>query len=155
MRPLRVIKRIRKTFNFNRNKQTAESATRSRTMRAIKSRDTQPEIAVQQLLRALGFRYRKHRKELPGSPDVVFSSLKKVIFVNGCFWHGHKCARGNRIPKTNRRYWVRKIARNVERDRKNVIDLRKLGWKALVVWECQIRRTPALTSKLKRFLNSK
>ena len=91
------------------------SELRSRTMRAVKGRDTKPEMAVRRLLHRMGYRYRLHRKELPGRPDIVFGSRRKVIFVHGCFWHGHSCKRGNRLPKTNAEYWQTKIARNVER----------------------------------------
>ena len=85
-------------------------------MRAVKSHDTKPELLVRRAIHCMGYRYRLHRKDLPGKPDVVFPSRKKIIFVHGCFWHGHDCARGARMPKSNRSYWVSKISRNRERD---------------------------------------
>jgi len=114
---------------------------RSLTMRAVKSKDTTPEIAVRQLLHSLGYRYRLHRRDLPGSPDIVFGSRRKVIFVHGCFWHGHNCRRGSRKPKTNSNYWENKISGNVARDESTLIALRKSGWNVLIVWECEIRET--------------
>src|SRR5688572_15451443 len=96
-------------------KQTTNKAKRSEIMRAVRSKNTAPEMAVRKLIYSMGFRYRIHGKQ-PGSPDIVFGSKRKVIFVNGCFWHGHRCKRGKRLPKTNRAYWAAKIARNVRRD---------------------------------------
>jgi len=124
---------------------------RSRTMRAVKAKDTKPEWIVRRLLHAAGFRYRLHAKDLPGKPDIVFPSRRKVIFVHGCFWHGHDCARGARMPKTNADYWSAKIARNVERDARHLEALRVDGWRTLVVWECEIRK-PTLLARLKRFV---
>jgi DNA mismatch endonuclease (patch repair protein) len=114
-------------------------------MRQIHSTDTGPELAVRRLLHGLGYRYRLHRKELPGHPDLVFVSRRKVIFVHGCFWHAHTCKAGH-PPKSNQVYWSAKLARNVERDARNQFALRSLGWECLVIWECQIR-TPALDLK--------
>ena len=111
---------------------------RSATMRAVKSRDTKPEIEVRSLLHRNGYRFRLHRKDLPGKPDIVFPSRHKVVFVHGCFWHGHSCRRGKRIPKNNREYWVDKVRGNVERDALNLKQLTEQGWQAFVVWECQI-----------------
>jgi len=128
---------------------------RSRIMRAIKSRDTGPEILVRKLVHRLGFRFRLHRKDLPGRPDLVFVKSRKVIFVNGCFWHGHACARGARVPKTNRAYWQKKIAGNVARDVESIRRLRKLAWATLTIWECETKQTSALTRKLNNFLKKK
>lgn len=108
-------------------------------MRAVKSKDTAPELIVRKLAYGLGHRYRLHRKELPGKPDLVFVGKRKVVFVNGCFWHGHDCKRGARPPKSNFTYWKAKIARNVERDRSNLAALRSCGWEVLTVWECQTK----------------
>lgn len=128
------------------------SALRSRTMRAVRSRDTAPEIAVRRQLRELGMTgYRLHRKDIPGKPDIAFVGRKKAIFVHGCFWHGHSCRRGARVPKKNRAYWEKKIARNVERDTEHQASLNKLGWEFLVVWECEIRDVDMLTNRLKQF----
>src|SRR5579863_8900860 len=104
-------------------------ALRSRTMRAVKSKDTKPEWTVRKLLHSSGYRYRLHSKKLPGKPDLVFTSQRKVIFVHGCFWHGHHCARGDRAPKTNAIYWAEKVRRNKDRDRRHVATLRRHGWK--------------------------
>src|SRR4051812_31186267 len=107
-------------------KETAEQ--RSRIMRAVKASDTAPEMTVRRMAHRLGYRFRLHRKDLPGKPDLVFPRLRKVIFVNGCFWHGHNCARGARAPKSNAEYWRSKIARNSARDTVNLIALKKAGW---------------------------
>ncbi|MCD9098215.1 very short patch repair endonuclease [Luteimonas fraxinea] len=125
---------------------------RSRTMRAVRSKDTQPELIVRRLAHALGFRFRLHRKDLPGSPDLVFPARKKVIFVNGCFWHGHDCARGNRQPKTNADYWFAKIARNKVRDARALEQLRNTGWNTLVLWECELKDLGSLKRILENFL---
>jgi DNA mismatch endonuclease, patch repair protein len=125
---------------------------RRRTMQAVKSQDTAPEMAVRRLVFAHGFRYRLHAKELPGKPDLVFPRLTKVIFVHGCFWHGHGCARGARIPVHNREYWVNKIARNATRDRSARAALKSLGWTCLVIWECELKKPERLKRKLFAFL---
>lgn len=121
-------------------------------MRAVKGADTTPELVVRSLAHDMGFRFRLHRKDLPGKPDLTFPRLRKVIFVHGCFWHGHDCARGARIPVQNRDYWTRKVARNVERDRNAQSALQRLGWKSLVVWECEIKDQDRLRRALRRFL---
>jgi len=125
---------------------------RSWIMRQVKSEDTSPERLVRSLLHRLGYRFRLHRRDLPGSPDIVFPGRKKAIFVHGCFWHGHSCPRGARIPKTNTDYWLKKIAKNKERDRRRLEELRDLGWDVLVVWECETKNIDALRSRLERFL---
>lgn len=127
--------------------------TRRRIMQAVKSKDTAPEMLVRRLLHSRGYRYRLHRKDLPGCPDLVFVSRCKLIFVHGCFWHGHNCERGARIPKSNVEYWSAKIERNRARDRSAVIALSDAGWSVLVIWECNLRRTDTLIQKLLRFLN--
>ena len=128
--------------------------TRSRIMRAVRSRDTTPELVVRKLLYSLGYRYRLHSGLLPGKPDLVFASRRKVLFVHGCFWHGHDCPRGRRVPQTNREYWESKIRRNVARDELRLAQLQALGWKSLIVWECQLRDTVALKARLKRYLRT-
>ena len=125
---------------------------RSRVMRAVKGKDTKPELIVRRLTHALGYRYRLHRKDLPGSPDLVFAGRQKVIFVHGCFWHGHDCARGSRQPKTNAEYWRAKIARNAARDAANLKALEAHGWRALVLWECDLKDRDALAVRLRDFL---
>lgn len=122
-------------------------------MRAVRSRDTKPEMAVRRLLHRLGYRYRLHRKDLPGTPDIVFGSRRKVIFVHGCFWHGHSCPRGARLPATNVDYWRNKIDRNVKRHAKQTEQLRAAGWATLVIWECQTASQQALMERLRAFLS--
>ena len=121
-------------------------------MRAVKGRDTAPEMQVRRLVFGLGYRYRLHRKDLPGKPDLVFIGRRKVVFVHGCFWHGHDCRRGCRTPKTNVNYWRNKLARNRERDAANVAALETKDWRVLVIWECDLRRNVQITSRLRRFL---
>ena len=133
----------------------AVSEQRSRTMRAVRSRNTKPEMTVRRMLHRLGYRYRLHRRNLPGTPDIVFGPRRKVIFVHGCFWHGHSCPRGSRPPSTNTDYWHRKIARNVERHEEQTELLRAAGWAALVVWECQTTPEEALAERLRAFLDDK
>jgi DNA mismatch endonuclease (patch repair protein) len=121
-------------------------------MRAVHSTDTSPEMKVRRLLHASGYRYRLHRNDLPGKPDIVLPSRKKVIFVHGCFWHGHTCKRGARTPKTNQEYWVKKIQRNTERDKEHLERLQALGWNTLVIWECEIKDTLMLEKRMEAFL---
>ncbi len=127
---------------------------RSRTMRAVRSKNTTPEMVVRKLLHAAGYRFRLHRKDLPGSPDLVFPSRRKIIFVHGCFWHGHDCKRGARQPKTNADYWIAKIARNQARDRHALAALDAMGWSSTIVWECQtsMKTQAELMDSLVRFL---
>lgn len=122
-------------------------------MRAVKSRDTVPELTVRRLLHGMGYRYRLHRKDLPGKPDVVFGPRRKVIFVHGCFWHGHSCKRGSRMPKTNAEYWRTKIARNVERHSTQVKELAAKGWSSLTLWECELADTETAAERLGAFLD--
>lgn len=129
------------------------SQQRSQTMRAIKDRDTKPELTVRRLLHRMGYRYRLHRKDLPGKPDIVFGSRRKVVFVHGCFWHGHSCKRGSRLPKTNAQYWKGKIARNVTRHSAQIDGLTADGWSSLTLWECELAEEDALTRRLSAFLN--
>lgn len=117
-------------------------------MRAVKARDTGPEMVVRRMAHALGFRFRLHRKDLPGSPDLVFAARKTAVFVHGCFWHGHDCARGARVPKTNSDYWRAKIARNVARDARVRGELEALGWRVETIWECEIKDRAALQRRL-------
>jgi len=125
---------------------------RSRIMRAVKGRDTAPEMMVRRLAHRMGYRFRVCRRDLPGCPDIVFPRLRKVIFVHGCFWHGHHCARGARVPKGNRAYWVKKVAGNRARDQKNLERLAAVGWKALVVWECATRDEGDVRQRVGKFL---
>ncbi len=125
---------------------------RSDIMRAVQAKNTKPEIIVRKIIYSLGYRYRLHDKKLPGNPDIVFRSKKKVIFVNGCFWHGHDCKRGNRTPKTNQDYWVLKIGGNKVRDSLNIQQLIALGWSVLVLWECGIKNITDIRKELLIFL---
>ena len=130
---------------------------RSRNMSRIRSKDTSPEMAVRRIVHGLGFRYRLHRKDLPGKPDLTLPRLKKVIFVHGCFWHQHddpKC-KIVRKPKSRKDYWYPKLRRNVERDREHQKRLKKLGWQFILIWECEVENTSKLTRKLSEFLNRK
>ncbi|MGO4571034.1 very short patch repair endonuclease [Microvirga sp. 2TAF3] len=117
---------------------------RRRNMQANKGKDTKPEVAVRRMLHALGYRFRLHRKDLPGRPDIVLSSRRKVIEVRGCFWHGHGCHPLGLMPKTRREYWEPKITGNKTRDARNVAALREQGWDVLELWECRIRAEPDL-----------
>jgi len=129
---------------------------RAAVMRAVKSKGTAPERAVRAAACACGYqrRYRLNGAHLPGKPDLVFSSLRKIVFVHGCFWHGHDCRRGARAPKDNAAYWREKIARNRERDRAAVSALTGAGWSTLVVWECETRAAAALEARLAAFLTA-
>ena len=121
---------------------------RSAVMRAVKSRDTAPERAVRAILRTFAPGYRLHRADLPGKPDIVYGRRKLAIFVHGCFWHGHDCPRGARMPKTNADYWRAKIARNRARDDKSLAALAATGWRTLVVYECELKDSAALAARL-------
>ena len=130
------------------------SSTRSRIMRAVQSKNTTPEITLRKWLHAAGYRFRLHRKDLPGKPDIVFPSRHKVLFVHGCFWHGHNCSRGSRKPKTNVEYWTKKINRNRERDKAAVNDLRVLGWDVEIVWECEMKDKDRIMERIRDWLDS-
>jgi DNA mismatch endonuclease (patch repair protein) len=121
-------------------------------MRAVRGKDTAPEMRVRRVAHALGRRFRLHRRDLPGSPDLVFARDRKAIFVHGCFWHGHDCPRGARAPKANAAYWSAKIARNKARDAAALTALAVRGWRTLVLWECETRPEAALRSRLASFL---
>lgn len=121
-------------------------------MRAVPGRDTSAEMKVRRLLREIAPGYRLHRKDIPGNPDIAWIGARRAIFVNGCFWHGHECRRGARMPKTNTEYWRAKIGRNVTRDAMNLQKLAALGWRALVVWECELADEPALAARLRAFV---
>lgn len=125
---------------------------RSENMRRIRSKNTQPELRVRAVLRELGFTgYRLHRRELPGKPDIVFIRRKRAIFVHGCFWHGHDCLEGRRIPKSNADYWVGKISRNKARDIEHIKSLQCAGWKVIAVWDCELKDDSALRDRLVQF----
>ena len=124
---------------------------RRRNMSAIKAKDTTPELLVRHALHAMGYRYRLHRKDLPGKPDIVLPKHKIVIFVNGCFWHRHLGCKYASTPASNADFWMAKFEANIARDKKNYTQLEKLGWKVVVIWECEIRQgqiSELISSKL-------
>lgn len=125
---------------------------RSSVMRRVKGRNTTPELTVRRALTRLGARFRLHRKDLPGAPDIVLPGRRLAIFVHGCFWHGHDCARGARQPKANADYWRAKIGRNRERDVVNQAKLADAGWRAEVIWECTLRDPAGLDQRLRTLL---
>jgi DNA mismatch endonuclease, patch repair protein len=133
---------------------TLTVAERSERMRRVRSANTSPELIVRRIAHGLGFRYRLHRKDIPGSPDLALIARRKAIFVHGCFWHRHgeRC-RLTRMPKSRKAFWKAKFAANVARDRRNQRRLKALGWKYLVVWECQLSDRERLENKLLRFLD--
>jgi DNA mismatch endonuclease (patch repair protein) len=126
---------------------------RSANMRAVKRSDTAPEMAVRRLLFRAGYRYRLHDGRLPGRPDIVFKGRRKVIFVHGCFWHGHHCSRG-RLPKSRVEYWRDRVDRNRSRDGRVLVELQATGWKPFVVWQCETRDEEPLLRRLVEFLRS-
>ena len=132
---------------------TGVSAARRRTIQAVKGKDTSIELRVRRVVHELGFRYRLHRADLPGRPDLAFGPRRKAIFVHGCFWHGHACARGARVPAANREYWTTKIARNRARDCRALKELRQMGWRALVLWECRLRNEAVIARRVSAFLS--
>lgn len=125
---------------------------RSRNMASVRGKDTKPEMTVRTILHRLGYRFRLHRPDLPGTPDLVFPSRRKVIFVHGCFWHVHDCHKGAVAPLTNAAFWNAKRQKTVERDRKAVILLAAEGWTAYIVWECELRHLDELQDRLVEFL---
>jgi DNA mismatch endonuclease, patch repair protein len=121
---------------------------RSDIMARVKATDSTPELTVRRLLHNLGYRYRLHRNNLPGKPDIVLPKHKSVIFVHGCFWHHHKGCKKSKLPESNADFWRKKILDNVARDKRTILELKKTGWKVLVLWECQVR-----SSKLQERIN--
>lgn len=124
-------------------------------MARVKSRDTAPERAVRRILTGLGYRYRLHRADLPGTPDIAFIGRRKAIFVHGCFWHGHDCPRGGRAPKANAEYWRNKIARNRDRDAAVRRRLAETGWDSRIVWECELRNETVVARELTDWLENR
>lgn len=123
-------------------------------MSRVRGRDTKPELEIRSLVHKMGFRFRLGNRDLPGNPDVKLPRLKKVIFVHGCFWHGHKrCARA-KLPGTNVKFWKEKISKNKLRDTKNLRRLRALGWQSLVIWQCELKRMERIQVKLGKFLKA-
>lgn len=125
---------------------------RSLVMSRVRGRNTGPERLVARLTAKLGYQYRQYVKDLPGTPDLVFPGRKRVVFVHGCFWHGHNCKAGRNKPKSNLAYWRPKLARNKQRDQENQKLLKRLDWKVLITWTCELNNEKKLTRKLKKFL---
>ena len=122
--------------------------TRSFNMSRIKARDTKPELVVRSICHSLGLRFRLHRKDLPGKPDLVFPRHNTVILVHGCYWHSHNCKYGKVTPKTNADFWKNKRNTTIERDKSNVAALKTLKWRVLIYWECEIKDTKKLTNTI-------
>lgn len=129
-----------------------DKQARSRMMGQIRGKDTKPEMAVRRVAHRLGFRFRLHRGDLPGSPDLVFPGRKKVVFVHGCYWHRHPGCRMAYEPKSNVEFWTKKFAANVARDEKALADLKSQGWDTLVVWECEVTDPELVASRLSAYL---
>jgi DNA mismatch endonuclease (patch repair protein) len=128
---------------------------RSGNMRQIRAENTAPEILLRRLLHGAGYRFRLHRKELPGKPDMTFPGRRAVIFVHGCFWHQHRACQDGHIPGSRTDYWVPKLRRNVKRDMRVRRELRNLGWRVLVVWECELKSPEKVLRKAEKFLQIK
>jgi DNA mismatch endonuclease (patch repair protein) len=130
---------------------TFTPAERSAVMKRVRGKHTQPELAVRSMVHRMGFRFALHRRDLPGYPDLVFPARGRVIFVHGCFWHGHTCRAGRNRPRSNTSYWTAKLDRNQARDVVNRRRLRNLGWQVLVVWECELKNPERLRARIARF----
>lgn len=130
---------------------TMSKAQRRACMSHVRTRGTKPELLVRKAVRAMGFRPVANMEKLPGTPDVALPKWERVIFVNGCFWHGHHCAKGS-LPKTNTNFWAAKISQNKKRDRANIRVLKRMGWKVLTLWECEIANPKSLRRRLLKFL---
>jgi DNA mismatch endonuclease (patch repair protein) len=126
---------------------------RSENMRRIKSKDTSPERKIRSLLHSWGYRYRLHRRDLPGCPDIVFFKQSKAVFVHGCFWHMHSRCTAGRFPRSRLEYWKPKLLRNKRRDAGNLSKLRRMGWSVFVIWECELEKPAALTKRLRAFMD--
>ena len=121
-------------------------------MQAVRSKDTAPEMMVRHLLHWLGYRFRLHRKDLPGRPDIVFPRHRKIIFVHGCFWRAHSCPKGQRL-KSRQDYWLPKLEANVNRDRSKIAEFERIGWVVLVIWQCETKDTDSLALRLQAFVD--
>lgn len=128
---------------------------RTQIMSNISGKNTKPEILIRKIAHSLGYRFRLHKKELPGKPDIAFPKYKKVVFVNGCFWHGHKNCNRSKLPVTHKKFWQQKIEGNIKRDRANYKALKKLGWSYLIIWQCSITKsnTAKLEVNISKFLS--
>jgi DNA mismatch endonuclease (patch repair protein) len=130
---------------------TRTKEQRSNIMKSVGSRDTGPELTVRRLLYRLGYRYRLHRRDLPGRPDIVFPTRRKAIFIHGCFWHGHNCDKG-KLPKSRAEYWTAKIKMNRDRDARAIVRLEDAGWRTLLIWQCELKGLDAIGRVLSEFL---
>lgn len=131
---------------------TLSVSERSLLMSKVRSKDTKPEMIVRRLVHSLGYRYRLHDKRLPGTPDIVFTGRRKVVFVHGCFWHRHPGCPLARLPKSRLNFWLPKLEGNRERDIRQIAALKELGWSALIIWECEVKHLDSLIQKLHGFL---
>ena len=131
---------------------TLTEEQRTRCMSHIRSKNTKPEVAVRKVLYSLGFRYRLHRKDLPGKPDIVLPKKKIAVFVNGCFWHQHKDCKRNFSPKSNTDYWENKLKKNIDRQNRNVRSLEDMGWRVCLIWECEVKDDNLLKRRIRDFL---
>lgn len=131
---------------------TVSKSIRSRIMSRVKQRHTRPELVVRSLLHRLGYRFRLHRKDLPGSPDIILPKFRTAIFVHGCFWHQHKNCNKSRRPSSNQGYWNAKLDENISRDMRKERELSKRGWRVATVWQCEIRNLESLSKKIKKLL---
>lgn len=150
--PVNVEWLITWSLDQRQNMDRVTKAIRSKIMASVHTRDTGAEKTVRSMVHRLGYRYSLARKDLPGRPDLVFVSRHKVIFVHGCFWHGHSCRYG-RLPKSRIPYWKPKIQTNRVRDRRQVKELKKAGWSVIIIWQCQLKKKEALQARIERFLN--
>lgn len=128
---------------------------RSHIMSRVSGKNTKPELIVRSLLHSMGYRFRLHRSDLPGKPDITLPKFKKVVFVHGCFWHGHKDCRRSKRPTTNKKFWNEKLNKNIERDKVNIKSIKDLGWDSLVVWSCEVSDINQLENKLVSFIEDK
>jgi DNA mismatch endonuclease, patch repair protein len=133
---------------------TLTPAERSAIMARVRSKDSKPELIVRKMLYAMGYHYRLHAKELPGKPDIVFRQRRKAIFVHGCFWHRHESCSLARLPKSRLEFWIPKLEKNRERDRQIRTLLKKLHWRTLTIWECEIDNPIRIQNKIRRFLDA-
>ena len=134
------------------NRPKRDRLTRSENMRRITGKNTSPELLVRRMLFSLGYRYRLHRSDMPGKPDIVFARRRKLIFVHGCFWHAHSCQMAHQ-PKTNKSYWFPKLKRNQERDALHLATLQAAGWDVLTIWECELKDLGSVERSLVSFMD--
>jgi len=133
---------------------TLNPVERSARMALVRGKDTKPELLVRRLVHGMGYRYRLHRRNLPGTPDLVFPSRGKIIFIHGCFWHRHMGCALARLPKSRGEFWLSKLTANAERDARNERELRRRGWGVLTIWECELGDISKLANRIRRFLDA-